>query len=145
MVSRFFFSKEYIRQVVDSFLQGYVYIYNNWEVTSLFLPSNLVPRNETYLEIERALSRSMNNSSNAINNIIEFADFYLLERSEHRALSFSSSFFFFLVPMPTPVHLNAQLVSFASLLSHSKHIRSIIILQLCHALCAQFRPTFSKE
>ena len=72
-----------------------MYIYNNWEVTSLFLPSNLVPRNETYLEIERALSRSMNNSSNAINNIIEFADFYLLERSEHRALSFSSSFFFF--------------------------------------------------
>ena len=143
MVSRFFFSKEYIRQVVDSFLQGYVYIYNNWEVTSL--SSNLVHRNETYLEIERALSRSMNNSSNAINNIIEFADFYLLERSEHRALSFSSSFFFFLVPMPTPVHLNAQLVSFASLLSHSKHIRSIIILQLCHALCAQFRPTFSEE
>lgn len=69
-----------------------MYIYNNWEVTSL--SSNLVHRNETYLEIERALSRSMNNSSNAINNIIEFADFYLLERSEHRALSSSSSFFF---------------------------------------------------
>lgn len=93
MVSRFFFSKEYI-VVVDSFFQGYIYIYiyNNWEVTSL--SSNLVHRNETYLEIERALSRSMNNSSNAINNIIEFADFYLLERSEHRALSSSSSFFF---------------------------------------------------
>lgn len=92
-----------------------------------------------YLEIER----TMNTSFNAINSLIEFADFYLLERS-----NIEQRIIFFLILMHSR-NTCAHLVSFTSFLANdtAKHIRSIITLQLhlCHALCVQFRPTFSEE
>lgn len=58
--------------------------------------SSLGSSSKTCLEIERTLS--MNDSSNAINSLIEFADFHLLQRSniEQRVI-----FSFFLFPMLT--------------------------------------------
>lgn len=62
--------------------------------------SSLGSSSKTCLEIERTLS--MNDSSNAINSLIEFADFHLLQ---HRAARY---LFFFFISYANTVRLNSS-------------------------------------